>query len=811
MDIGTLTGAIAIEDQFSETFSLAIDKVKELSSHLAEELGPEAEVAATAVGMVVAAVGALTGAIVALGIQGSTVQGVEESFDRLAEKAGTTGEALRGSLSEGLHGTVDEMAEMKATTNLLGSGMELSTDEAKLLGTAARDLGKATGGDATSGLEMLSQALTTGRVRQLQHYTGLIDLKKGEEDYAASLGLSVSQLDEEGKIEGKRGAILEAVKGYVDRLGESQDTFKEKLEQGKVGIENWVDSLAKSVSESPEVIGFMNAIQQAFHDAFGDGAQLSDILVQTIRQIASALTTVVNWIDNAVIAWKAWGPSLATMAQIAGAITGITIDTQALTASTEKHTQSVSAEASATTSAATATDRHSAASAAARMAQDAYDKAVQTHVDSMTKAASETNLTTDAFNALSLSQRLNVEVQAQLIPQLDKIIASGRDLTTSEKAYYELVTNGKIMMQANNEIRLQTLKVQLDQIDALKAEGMSQAAIAEKYGVTVTALTAYENALKETKKVTQELADAEDEYSGHTADIAVRNRKIAMQAALDSFTGTLQGRKDLEDKLKALDDLRVVTESASWKAIENASISSQQEILQENIRTLQHMESSGNFFRADIDKQKAKVQELTDKIHNQGEEVSKTGQIQAAVAQNSIDWIDKEIAAQDELDKKLSYSTTYDLSTRGGIGAFLQGTTGATLHASVDDIMALAKAGITLQQMIENGIIEVPNQKATGHETVSELLANKGAGGGSSGGGGPSSANSVGPSPTVVTSGGGAAAATGGGVSGAPTINAPVNITGVWDLNAKQQIHDLVAQAITKALASQITMPRNGW
>src|SRR5215471_5108404 len=158
LDIGTLIGSIVLEDQMSSALTVIESKLDEFAKHYDGVIGAIGIGAAGAV----AAIGGITTSILLLDEKGSTIQGVTDSFDHLAQQAGTSGDVLRDRFSAGLKGTVDDMAIMQDTVRLLGSGMKVTGDQAELLGTAARALGNATGTDASHGLETLSTALLTG-------------------------------------------------------------------------------------------------------------------------------------------------------------------------------------------------------------------------------------------------------------------------------------------------------------------------------------------------------------------------------------------------------------------------------------------------------------------------------------------------------------------------------------------------------------------------------------------------------------------------------------------------------------------------
>src|SRR4051812_4427272 len=102
MDIGTLTGAIEIEDQATDVFTHVLHKAKEFAEEMDGWLGATA----IGVGVVTAAVLGMAASIEHLGTEGSVINGVEDAFDRLAKQVGSTGEELFTGLNEGVKATV---------------------------------------------------------------------------------------------------------------------------------------------------------------------------------------------------------------------------------------------------------------------------------------------------------------------------------------------------------------------------------------------------------------------------------------------------------------------------------------------------------------------------------------------------------------------------------------------------------------------------------------------------------------------------------------------------------------------------------
>lgn len=288
MDIGSLTGQIALEDQLTNKLTTVMSSVRRFAENFDGALGA----VAIGVGATAAAVAGLTISVVALGEKGSTILGVEDAFNRLAEAAGSTGEALINSLSAGVKDTVDSMELMQSVSRAMTAGVKLSADDMQLLGEAARAMGKATGTDATRGLATLSSALTTGMTRSLAMSGIVVDLTRAEDVYAASLNVTKDQLSDTEKLEAKRIAILDSTRTYVERLGVSALSFKERMQQAEVAVGNWFDSLAKSVASSPQVMQALDSIKTALDKAFGGGSQtLLEWIVKWVNRFADAVST----------------------------------------------------------------------------------------------------------------------------------------------------------------------------------------------------------------------------------------------------------------------------------------------------------------------------------------------------------------------------------------------------------------------------------------------------------------------------------------------------------------------------------------
>lgn len=495
MDIGSLTGVVTIEDQLSEQLTVAIEKVKSF----VEEFDGAMGALAIGVSAAVVAVVGITVSIEELGKEGSKILGVENAFDHLAEGAGTTGEVLREDLSAGVRSTVTEMQLMESTAKLLGSGMKLTGDQATLMGTAARELGKATGGDAVAGLDILSGALTTGRTRQLQMQIGLIDVVAGEEKFATSIGTTRTELSAAGLLEGKRIAILDATQGYLDRLGISELSFAEKVKQGWTAVVEWEEGLSKAVASSADVNEALDAIGAAISAAFGYSSKSAmDLIVDGINAFARAVTATVPYLvsfgegvktvwtflsnnKNVIVditkitvafgvAWAAWSVGGALVVGIVDGFTAITAGITILTTAIAANPLGaiavasvaaglalrsyITSEADAALAAQTAGAKQDALARArqtateqtkhATAAEDENNKFIKdktSSIDALVAAlegeSKKTLETQMAIERVIASENEDVDVKQRVVDSIDKLIKNHVALSDVTQKYYD--------------------------------------------------------------------------------------------------------------------------------------------------------------------------------------------------------------------------------------------------------------------------------------------------------------------------------------------------------------------------------------
>lgn len=284
------------------------DSIKKLNENL-DDSGSRAEdwartISSAIKGVAIVTAGALATAtasvigygasIVALAEKGSKLIGVRDAFNRLAEAIGQTGEALLGGLEEGTRRTVDSMDLMEMSNRALSAGLKVTGKDMRDMGAFAREMAKAAGTDAAQELGTLFNALTTGRTRTLAMKGVTVDLQKAEKDFAAQLGTTADKLNQRGRIEAGRIAILEAVRQKVNQLGESELTFAERFKQVRIAIGNWWDDLAIAIAQSPALNKALDSIGDTIESVFGaKGKGAIDAIVGALENFADIITNYV--------------------------------------------------------------------------------------------------------------------------------------------------------------------------------------------------------------------------------------------------------------------------------------------------------------------------------------------------------------------------------------------------------------------------------------------------------------------------------------------------------------------------------------
>ena len=158
------------------------------------------------------------------------MEGVKRGFDNLAKSSGFSTSAF-DKFKSATDGTIDSLTLMKQANNAMLLGITDSEDQMAQMFDVSQRLGQSLGIDTVQAVESLVTGLGRQSKLMLDNLGIMVDTNKSYEDYADSIGKSVSQLtDQERKTAFVNAAMAEA-NFLVEQLGAEQLTTKDKIAQ----------------------------------------------------------------------------------------------------------------------------------------------------------------------------------------------------------------------------------------------------------------------------------------------------------------------------------------------------------------------------------------------------------------------------------------------------------------------------------------------------------------------------------------------------------------------------------------------------
>lgn len=164
------------------------------------ELGPMIGLAAGAVGIFVGSLHTV--------MEGEQLQAVNKEFDLLAANAGIAGDQMKEALIKAAGGMITDTEALQLAN---GAMLKLGASSAQLpdLMELARKSALVMGTDVETAFNNITMAVASGNQRMLRRVGLQVDVKKAEDEYAQSLGISANELTQVGKSQAVLNAMLE--------------------------------------------------------------------------------------------------------------------------------------------------------------------------------------------------------------------------------------------------------------------------------------------------------------------------------------------------------------------------------------------------------------------------------------------------------------------------------------------------------------------------------------------------------------------------------------------------------------------------
>jgi hypothetical protein len=572
----------------------------------------------------------------------------------------------------------------------------------------------------------------------------------GDESVARGLHLAGLSLDEVKDKHGKE-LFLEIERGLATLTGSLRDTAAADIFGAKLG--SALAGFSKGADEAVEKAGKMNTILSRdsvralaeYADAIErTKANASTFVAQIEGPLAQGLNTVTKAAEGGASKWQIFKAVLTDWR--IESVTGIRSGTALATL--------LDHQAQAATAAATATARSTV---------------------EHKKATEEVSKETAARRFL---QQLMLDAGVKLEPYQVRALERLRDM-------------GQL-----NQQNAAAIGVSVDQFKQY-VETVRQAEVAQK---TLTAATIETQA--QISKLNSELKDELTKRTGTQTEIELAE----IQKREDAELLSIQKRADAEraalvaahaDSQENLDKITAEASDATakvknsfdrlrdgvgtdWTEIRTISQSNLDDIRDRALKTLIEAQGTIGVTRAEIDKLTQKYRDAAvaatamgkaaEDAHDRAAEAAKRHKEELEAIKKK----EEEIAAQKRAE---GGEIEYDLTTRAGVEQFRASNPGRNLPYSDQQIIEFAKGGGTLAQLLSGGI-----------------TTNGAGAGGGTGGTTPLPAN-----PTLGAPTSGRTLSTAGtGVS----INAPIQVSGVFDPASAATLQRMVAAAISRGISA---------
>lgn len=227
--------------------------------------------------------------------RGQAVSELTSAFNNLEKQAGGSVAAL-DQLKAATGGLIDNLDLMRASNQALLAG--LTPDQFLNLASAADTLGDAVGKNTKEALDDLTNALSTGNERMLKAYGITIDNAKAEEVFAKSLGTTADKLNEVGKKEAARIALMDAITAKTKTLGVANETAGDQLQKFGSSLSDGISIITKWVNESENLIFALKLIADTAsnatsvlrylfsNDAVAQGARIIEQQAKGVEKLA---------------------------------------------------------------------------------------------------------------------------------------------------------------------------------------------------------------------------------------------------------------------------------------------------------------------------------------------------------------------------------------------------------------------------------------------------------------------------------------------------------------------------------------------
>lgn len=222
-------------------------------------------------------------------LEAERIQQINNSFNALAESAGLAAGSLRSALIEASRGLVDDEEILNAASRAI----VLLDGNASVIPQTMDIARKATalfGGDLIQNFEKINDAIAKGNARALISLGITVDNQKAQQDYAAKIGSTASQLSDLGQKHAVMNAILETGAKRFANVDETSTSATQSQKKLGVAIDEFGEAIVKAGSHSSlfttvmkTLTGTVDAAADVVNKRFGTGVENAGFKVEQLQ------------------------------------------------------------------------------------------------------------------------------------------------------------------------------------------------------------------------------------------------------------------------------------------------------------------------------------------------------------------------------------------------------------------------------------------------------------------------------------------------------------------------------------------------
>lgn len=253
----------------------------------------------------------LVSSIVDLASRGAQMAPIVDSFERLTNSIGRSGDAMLAASRTATKGLIRDLDLMAVANKGIMLGLPITTESMATLAETAVTLGKAMGQDAKKSFDDLITALGRTSPMILDNLGLTVRVGEANEKYAQQLGKTVAQLTDAEKKQAFFNAAMEAARERVAAIGGVQLTTLDHWERIKVHVDNYIDAISVAIVRSESLNAVLDELVGYLDAAFsGDRGALIQTITNTIAEAVASLASYMQSISELQIS------TLRTMAVI---------------------------------------------------------------------------------------------------------------------------------------------------------------------------------------------------------------------------------------------------------------------------------------------------------------------------------------------------------------------------------------------------------------------------------------------------------------------------------------------------------------